>query len=223
MSGSRAVARGQGYVRVWPQRAQTVQAPGRGWGSTVFFPDAIQVLPTAATNLACASNSQASVGPLYPLCPNQELRQSLRVMGTGDNHFMATGRGHDEAWSSCPAPLQLSWQETEQDWEERGCQPAHSAPPPHWVGPVAPSLQPSYALGCLVSSGPGHGGGHSLDRFRPGHQGPQRSAAPANSKSCCIQGWPDLRWGHGPQVGTGAQPPHRAARMWICGSSWAPG
>lgn len=98
---------------------------------------------------------------------------------------------------------------------------SRSAPPPSgWpCGTRPPTL---YVLGCLVSSGPGHEGG-SLGRFRPGHQGPQRPVAPANSKSCCIRGWPDLCWGHGPQAGRVAQPPHRAARMWTCGSSWAPG
>lgn len=81
MSGSRAMRRGQGYVREWPQRVWVFQAPRRGWGSTVFFLDVSQLFSTAATNPPCAYSSQAFVGPPCSLS-YQELRQSSRVMGT---------------------------------------------------------------------------------------------------------------------------------------------
>lgn len=59
---------------------------------------------------------------------------------------------------------------------------------------------------------PGRGG--SQGRFRPGHRGPPWSVAPASSRSCCIQGWPGLRWGPGTQAGRGAPPPPQAARTY---------
>lgn len=133
-------------------------------------------------------------------------------MGPGYKHLIATGQGHAEAWSSCPTAC-CSASRGRQHREERGCQPAHS---PLFPKGLALWHQASNPLcpGTSVSSGPGEGGEGNQGRFRPERQGPQWPVARASSRSCCIQGWPDVCRGHRPQVETGAQPPRRAARIY---------
>lgn len=93
-----------------------------------------------------------------------------------------------------------------------------SAPSPASVDlPCGSQLPTSHSLGHPVSSGPGQGGGGTGGLFRAGHRCPQSSGAPASSRSCCIQDGPGLCWGHGPQVGRGAQPPRPAAHT--CGQN----
>lgn len=113
----------------------------------MVFPDANLLTPHCGRQPSPSLQLSSPSGAFCLSC--QELRQSPTVIGTemsghgehckgpGDNHLMATGQGHTEAWSSCPSSCSSAGRGKRQGREERGCQPALSPPPPRWAGPVA--------------------------------------------------------------------------------------
>lgn len=141
-------------------------------------------------------------------------RHGEHCKGPGDNHLMGTGQGRTEAWSSCPSPCSSAGRGDRAGRREAAGWPSAPLLPVGLVPqhPAADRLCPGTPSQFWAGPGqarPGRRG--SQGRFRPGRQGPQRPVAPASSRSCCIQGWPDLCWGHGPRAGRGARPPRRAA------------
>lgn len=84
-----------------------------------------------------------------------------------------------------------------------------------WVGPYHSSSNPQCPW---HPSGLGQSKENGVGRLKPGHRSPRVAVVPANSRSCCIQGWPGLCWGHAPRVGKEAPPLPRAAGT--CGAEW---
>lgn len=94
-----------------------------------------------------------------------------------------------------------------------GCQPTCCP----FVG-LAPCHSSSNPQCPWHPSGLGQSKENGLGRLKPGHRSPHVAVVPANSRSCCTQGWPGLCWVHAPRVGKEAPLPPQAAGT--CGAEW---